>query len=250
MSSPGRRSTRSTPSKRSDTSDLQPLPPSSPGPELLPATSPAPTPARLHPGKYLCVSIYICLLIYLFVLFHTSFACLFSALLSGFVFLSALSEVDLSSPLNYGTPSSVGSSVRTPRSGVRGTPIRHRSDIRSDRRMRQVCGNRQVDGQGGHEFLGFKLSGRSRSKAKMASWQHSIKRANSCCIAHKWKFQMKVRSDDGSGVKMVTGSDVHTCVNHPVFSSLYYCVPLWQPAQLTFLEFTQLFIVTFCCLVN
>ncbi|XP_050720890.1 DNA replication licensing factor MCM4-like [Eriocheir sinensis] len=99
MSSPGRRSTRSTPSKRSDTSDPQPLPPSSPGSELLPATSPAPTPARLHP---------------------------------------ALSEVDLSSPLNYGTPSSVGSSVRTPRSGVRGTPIRHRSDIRSDRRMRQV----------------------------------------------------------------------------------------------------------------
>ncbi|XP_076061551.1 disc proliferation abnormal [Oratosquilla oratoria] len=50
----------------------------------------------------------------------------------------AISEIDLSSPLNYGTPSSVGSSLRTPRSGVRGTPIRHRSDIRSDRRIRQV----------------------------------------------------------------------------------------------------------------
>ncbi|KAG0725162.1 DNA replication licensing factor MCM4 [Chionoecetes opilio] len=101
MSSPGRRSTRSTPSKRSDTSDLQPLPLSSPGPEMLPATSPAPsaTPARLQ---------------------------------------SVLSEVDLSSPLNYGTPSSVATSLRTPRSGVRGTPIRHRADIRSDRRMRQV----------------------------------------------------------------------------------------------------------------
>lgn len=101
MSSPGRRSTRSTPSKRSDTSELLPLPSSSPGPELLPATSPAPaaTPARLQ---------------------------------------SVLNEVDASSPLNYGTPSSVGSSLRTPRSGVRGTPIRHRSDIRSDRRMRQV----------------------------------------------------------------------------------------------------------------
>ncbi|KAK4294833.1 hypothetical protein Pmani_032570 [Petrolisthes manimaculis] len=97
MSSPGRRSARSTPSKRSDTSELVPLPPSSPGSELLPATSPAPP--RLNP---------------------------------------ALSEVDLSSPLNYGTPSSVGSSLRTPRSGVRGTPIRHRSDIRSDRRIRQV----------------------------------------------------------------------------------------------------------------
>ncbi|XP_069188391.1 DNA replication licensing factor MCM4 [Procambarus clarkii] len=97
MSSPGRRSTRSTPSKQSDTSELVPLPPSSPGSELLPATSPAPV--RFNP---------------------------------------AISEVDLSSPLNYGTPSSVGSSLRTPRSGVRGTPIRHRSDIRSDRRIRQV----------------------------------------------------------------------------------------------------------------
>ncbi|XP_013775385.1 DNA replication licensing factor mcm4-like isoform X2 [Limulus polyphemus] len=45
------------------------------------------------------------------------------------------SEMDLSSPLNYGTPSS---SVGTPHSSVRGTPIRQRSDIRSDRRLRQV----------------------------------------------------------------------------------------------------------------
>ncbi len=35
-----------------------------------------------------------------------------------------VSEIDLSSPLNYGTPGSVGSSLRTPRSGARGTPIR------------------------------------------------------------------------------------------------------------------------------
>lgn len=49
-----------------------------------------------------------------------------------------VSEVDmLSSPLNYGTPSSVGS-MRTPRSGVRGTPIRPRPDIGADRRVRQV----------------------------------------------------------------------------------------------------------------
>jgi len=40
--------------------------------------------------------------------------------------------------LNYGTPSSVGSSLRTPRSGVRGTPIRPRTDIRTDKRIRQV----------------------------------------------------------------------------------------------------------------
>jgi DNA replication licensing factor MCM4 len=48
-----------------------------------------------------------------------------------------MSEIDLSSPLNYGTPSSL-SSVRTPRSGIRGTPIRMRPDIRTDRRIRQV----------------------------------------------------------------------------------------------------------------
>lgn len=46
-------------------------------------------------------------------------------------------EIDLSSPLNYGTPSSLGS-VRTPRSGIRGTPIRLRPDIRTDKRIRQV----------------------------------------------------------------------------------------------------------------
>ncbi|XP_060524654.1 DNA replication licensing factor MCM4 [Cylas formicarius] len=49
----------------------------------------------------------------------------------------AMSEIDLSSPLNYGTPSSLGS-IRTPRSGIRGTPIRMRPDVRSDKRMRQV----------------------------------------------------------------------------------------------------------------
>lgn len=48
-----------------------------------------------------------------------------------------MSEIDLSSPLNYGTPSSIGS-IRTPRSGIRGTPLRARPDIRTDKRMRQV----------------------------------------------------------------------------------------------------------------
>lgn len=48
-----------------------------------------------------------------------------------------LSEAELSSPLNYGTPSSLVS-VRTPRSGIRGTPVRQRPDVQSDRRMRQV----------------------------------------------------------------------------------------------------------------
>lgn len=46
-------------------------------------------------------------------------------------------DIDLSSPLNYGTPSSMGS-IRTPRSGIRGTPIRSRPDIRTDRNIRQV----------------------------------------------------------------------------------------------------------------
>lgn len=46
-------------------------------------------------------------------------------------------DIDLSSPLNYGTPSSIGS-INTPRSGIRGTPVRARPDIRTDKRMRQV----------------------------------------------------------------------------------------------------------------
>jgi len=48
-----------------------------------------------------------------------------------------VSEIDLSSPLNYGTPSP-GSSIRTPKTGSKGTPVRVRSDIQSDRRVRQV----------------------------------------------------------------------------------------------------------------
>ena len=50
---------------------------------------------------------------------------------------AGMSEIDLSSPLNYGTPSSLGS-IRTPRSGIRGTPARQRPDIRSEKRLRQV----------------------------------------------------------------------------------------------------------------
>ncbi|KAL3859998.1 hypothetical protein ACJMK2_010175 [Sinanodonta woodiana] len=51
---------------------------------------------------------------------------------------AATSEIDLSSPLNYGTPSSRGG-LGTPRTpGVGATPIRHRPDVRSDRKLRQV----------------------------------------------------------------------------------------------------------------
>lgn len=47
------------------------------------------------------------------------------------------SEIDLSSPLNYGTPSSrFAGTPRTP--GAAGTPIRPRPDVRSERRMRTV----------------------------------------------------------------------------------------------------------------
>jgi len=56
---------------------------------------------------------------------------------------AGMSEIELSSPLNYGTPSSLAS-IRTPRSGVRGTPIRQRPDVQSDRRVRQVNLNETV----------------------------------------------------------------------------------------------------------
>ncbi|XP_059170119.1 DNA replication licensing factor mcm4-A-like [Physella acuta] len=47
------------------------------------------------------------------------------------------SEIDLSSPLNYGTPGSQGTGIGTPAVGA--TPIRHRPDVRSDRKLRQVA---------------------------------------------------------------------------------------------------------------
>jgi len=46
------------------------------------------------------------------------------------------SEVDMSSPLTYGTPSSRVEG--TPRSGVRGTPARQRPDLGSVRKSKQV----------------------------------------------------------------------------------------------------------------
>ena len=47
------------------------------------------------------------------------------------------SEFDIGSPLNYGTPSSIGS-IRTPHSGIQNTPMKVRPDIRVDKRVRQV----------------------------------------------------------------------------------------------------------------
>jgi len=50
-----------------------------------------------------------------------------------------VSEIDLSSPLNYGTPASAHSGLSASRQGsVRGTPIQIRADIQSERRLRQV----------------------------------------------------------------------------------------------------------------
>lgn len=47
--------------------------------------------------------------------------------------------MDLSSPLNYGTPSSRLGGPVTPRTPmVGGTPIRTRPDVRSERKMRTV----------------------------------------------------------------------------------------------------------------
>ena len=54
------------------------------------------------------------------------------------IVFSGTSEIDLSSPLNYGTPSS-RLDVGTPRTpGAVGTPIRPRPDVRSERKMRTV----------------------------------------------------------------------------------------------------------------
>ncbi|CAG5124882.1 unnamed protein product [Candidula unifasciata] len=47
------------------------------------------------------------------------------------------SEIDLSSPLNYGTPGPQSVSEGTPATAA--TPIRHRPDVRNDRRLRQVA---------------------------------------------------------------------------------------------------------------
>ena len=92
MSSPGRsrsgRTSRSSSQDMMDTSSELAAPlPSSPASALMPPPTPSDQP-RGGPGSVM------------------------------------VSEIDLSSPMNYGTPSSVGSSVKTPRTGVKGTPIK------------------------------------------------------------------------------------------------------------------------------
>jgi len=93
-----------------------------------------------------------------------------------------VSEIDLSSPLNYGTPSSVGSSLRTPRTGTRGTPIRVRSDIQSDRRIRQVTvGGSQADAglPPSSEFEAVPPSEHSESAPTMVIWGTDVS-VNQC----------------------------------------------------------------------
>lgn len=71
------------------------------------------------------------------------------------------SEIDLSSPLNYGTPDS--RSVGTPRTpGVGETPIRTRPDVRSDRKLRQVA-------VGGSEVSSEQTRGSSEAGSEAAA---------------------------------------------------------------------------------
>lgn len=103
-----------------------------------------------------------------------------------------VSEIDLSSPLNYGTPGSSGSGARTP--GLRGTPIRIRSDIQSEKRLRQV----HVGGGGGDAAAGAPSEGddfvapsenSTDATANLVIWGTDVSVA-----ACKAKFQRFLRS--------------------------------------------------------
>ena len=95
-----------------------------------------------------CVYIYIYIYIYLYLSISVKncdyFQFLYKNSCINFCFVCfegfTTSELDLSSPLNYGTPTT----PRTP--GIGSTPIRHRPDIRSDRKMKQV----DLGGSEGH----------------------------------------------------------------------------------------------------
>ncbi|GAB1599558.1 DNA replication licensing factor mcm4-A-like [Argonauta hians] len=70
------------------------------------------------------------------------------------------SEIDVSSPLNYGTPAT----PKTP--GLGSTPIRHRPDIRSDRRIKQV----DFGGSDAVEAGGIPSSEISTDNPQMVIW--------------------------------------------------------------------------------
>lgn len=98
--------------------------------------------------------------------------------------LTAFTELDLSSPLHYGTPSSA---TGTPRSNVRGTPIRHRTDIRNDRRMRQVAIGAS-DGEAG-EQTGAVATSDSGTGPQLVIWGTDV------VVSHcKEKFKQFLRT--------------------------------------------------------
>jgi len=113
-----------------------------------------------------------------------------------------VSEIDLSSPLSYNL-GSVGSSLRTPgtdASNVRGTPLRVRSDIQSDRRLRTVNLPSQAEGtpmsQGDLNISSNQLgsevvppSENSENQPRMVIWGTDVQ-LNEC----KRKFKVFIQS--------------------------------------------------------
>jgi len=111
-----------------------------------------------------------------------------------------VSEIDLSSPLHYGTPSP-GSSIRTPRTGSKGTPVRVRSDIQTDRVRRQefvVAGGGGGDGGGEPTSeLGAQASeAGSDAAASVVIWGTDV--SINQCKAKMMKFVTKFVNPDAA----------------------------------------------------
>merc|ERR1719435_768528 len=106
-----------------------------------------------------------------------------------------VSEIDLSSPLHYGTPSP--GSIRTPRTGSKGTPVRVRSDIQTDRVRRQEF---VVAGEGGVEptsELGAQASEvGSDAAASVVIWGTDV--SINQCKAKMMKFVTKFVNPDAA----------------------------------------------------
>jgi len=110
-----------------------------------------------------------------------------------------VSEIDLSSPLHYGTPSP-GSSIRTPRTGSKGTPVRVRSDIQTDRVRRQEFVVAGGGGDGGGEptsELGAQASeAGSDAAASVVIWGTDV--SINQCKAKMMKFVTKFVNPDAA----------------------------------------------------
>lgn len=117
----------------SSAADLMPMP-TSPTTDMLSPAAPQDTslfssPQPSGPENCRCILGYFSFIQW--IKMHFDVVCLF------FSFWTVLpNEVDMSSPLMYGTPSSRVEG--TPRSGVRGTPARQRPDLGSVRKAPQV----------------------------------------------------------------------------------------------------------------